>query len=204
MPQYKRRRPSALHARGRRSGRCATRSTCRCPTASPTWSRCSTSGWASSKTAPSRMTYHKLITRIETGAQRSALCLHVRERQCRRRHDGGSAVDAVPAAAERHADDGDAARRLPVRGGRRRGFGDVPDGVRSRPVERRRSTVAGGLRGGPSLHVGRSQIRLRPDPPRASRASPKRAANTACSSAWSPSVRPNSTPPSCRNAARCS
>ena len=46
----------------------------------------------------SRMKYHKLITRIETRAQRPALRLHVRQRQCRRRHHGGGAAPAVPAA----------------------------------------------------------------------------------------------------------
>ena len=56
-------------------------------------------------------------------AQRSALQLHVRQRQCRRRHHGGDALPAVPPAAERHADDHHAARRLPGRGGRLGGLG---------------------------------------------------------------------------------
>ena len=98
--------------------------------------------------------------------QRSALRLHVRERQCRRRHDGGDPLDAVPPAAERRADDDHAIGRFPLRGRRRRGVGHLPDGLRSRAVERRRRPAAGRLRGGASLHVGRSQRRLRADPPR--------------------------------------
>ena len=44
-------------------------------------------------------------------AQRRALRLHVRERQCRRRHDGRDPHLSVPAGAERPTDDRPAARR---------------------------------------------------------------------------------------------
>ena len=67
----------------------------------------------------SRMHYHRLINRIETISERSALRLHVRERQCRRRHDGGDSGQSVPARAEREADHGHAARRTAGRGRRR-------------------------------------------------------------------------------------
>ena len=142
----------------------------------------------------SRMIYHRLITRIETRLQRSALRLHVRERQCRRRHDGGSAGPAVPPAAERQADDHHAARRISVRGRRRGRVGALPHGLRLRPVERRRGAAAVRLRGGAPLRAGRPQHRLRPDAPRRSRASPRKAASTAFSSASSRSGRPSSTP----------
>jgi hypothetical protein len=46
-------------------------------------------------------------------AQRSALHLHVRQRQCRRRHHGGSDQPSVPPARQWPADDHHAARRLP-------------------------------------------------------------------------------------------
>ena len=98
--------------------------------------------------------------------QRPALRLHVRQRQCRRRHHGGGARPAVPDAGQRQADDHHAARRLPV-GGRRRGdVGALPHGVRLRPVERRRDPAAVRLRGGAPLCLRRPQHRLRPDPPR--------------------------------------
>ena len=51
-------------------------------------------------------------------AQRSALRLHVRQRQCRRRHHGRGDQPSVPPARQWRADDGDAARRLPGRGHR--------------------------------------------------------------------------------------
>ena len=59
------------------------------------------------------------------------------------------------------------------------------------------------LRRGAPLRLGRPQHRFRPDPQGAFRASPRKAANTASFSASSPSVRPNSTPPSSPSATRC-
>ncbi len=44
-----------------------------------------------------RMHCHRLIARLEALQQRPALRLHVRERQCRRRHDGGDPHPPVPA-----------------------------------------------------------------------------------------------------------
>ena len=86
--------------------------------------------------------------------------------------------------AQRQADDGHAACRLPGRGGR---FGRLrarAHGVRVRPVERRR--------GRSCCSCARRRIATPPAtrasasgrPARPSRASPRRAANTACSSAW--------------------
>ena len=80
----------------------------------------------------------------------------------------------------------------------------LPHGVRFRAVERRRVPAAVRLRGGAPLRAGRPQRSASARPARRSRASPRKAANTACSSAWSRSARPSSTPPSSRNAARCS
>ena len=97
-------------------------------------------------------------------AQRSALRLHVRQRQCRRRHHGGSHQPSVPAAGQRPADDDHAACRLPRRSRRFRGVGAVPHGVRFRAVERRRLAAAVRLRRGPSLRLRRPQHRLRADP----------------------------------------
>ncbi len=98
------------------------------------------------------------------GAQRSALRLHVRQRQCRRRHHGRGDQPSVPPARQRQADDGDAARRLPGRGHRFRRFGAVPHGLRFRPLERRRLADAVRLRGSAPLRLRRPQHRLRPDP----------------------------------------
>ena len=130
--------------------------------------------------------------------QGPALRLHVRQRQCRRRRHRRGAGAALPPAARGQADDGDAARRLPGRGDRFGGLGARPDGLRLRPLERRRRADALRLRGGPPLRPGRPHARLRPDPEGASAASPRRAANTASTSASSPSARPSSTPPSSR------
>ena len=137
-------------------------------------------------------------------AQRSALRLHVRQRQCRRRHHGGSDQPSVPPAGQRQADDHHAARRLPGRSRRFRGLGAVPHGVRFRPVERRRRRRC--------CSSARRRIATpRPTatsasgrPARRSRASPRKAANTASFSASSRSVRPSSTPPSSPSATRCS
>ena len=52
--------------------------------------------------------------------QSSALQLHVRERQYRRRHHGRDSQSAVPAAAAGQADDGDGSCRLPGGSGRTR------------------------------------------------------------------------------------
>ena len=116
--------------------------------------------------------------------QSSALRLHVRERQYRRRHHGGNPRHAVPAAAGRQADDHHAARRLPGRGGGLGGVGALPHGVRLRPVERRRRAAAVRLRGGAPLRARRQARSASARPAARSRASPRKAANTACSSAW--------------------
>ena len=137
-------------------------------------------------------------------AQRSALRLHVRQRQCRRRHHGGSDQPAVPPAGQRPADDHHAARRLPRRSRRFRGVGAVPHGVRFRPVERRRLAAAVRLRGSASLRRPPTATSASARPARRSRASPRKAANTASISASSRSGRPNSTPPSSPSATRCS
>ena len=98
------------------------------------------------------------------GMWRSAIRLHVRERQCGRRHHGGDPLHAIPHSDQRRAADHHAARRLPFRSGRCGGVGNMPDGVRPRAVERRRQSPAGGLRGGAPLHGGRPLDRLRADP----------------------------------------
>ena len=71
---------------------------------------------------------------------------------------------AVPAAAQRQADDGDAARRLPGRGGRFGRLGARAHGVRVRPVERRRGPAPVRVRGGASLCPRRQEHRLRAHP----------------------------------------
>ena len=84
-------------------------------------------------------------------AQRSALHFHVRQRQCRRRHHGGSHQPSVPPARQWQADDHHAACRLPRRGRRFRGLGAVPHGVRFRTMERRCFAAIVRLRRGASL-----------------------------------------------------
>ena len=72
------------------AGASAIRSMCRCPIASPICSRCSTTRMGKLE---NRCLAHDLSQADDAhrdGLQRSALCLHVRERQCRRRHDGGN------------------------------------------------------------------------------------------------------------------
>ena len=182
----------------------ATRSTRRCPIGWPICVALIDERMGKLENRSSRMTYHRLITRIETISNDPRYAFMFENANV-----GGDTMaevlsPAVPVAAERQADDRHAARRLPVRGGRRGGVGALPHGVRFRPVERRRRADAVRVRGGAPLRGRRPQHRLRPDPARRSRASPRRAANTASSSASSRSVRPSSTRPSSPNAARCS
>ena len=63
------------------------------------------------------------------------------------------------------------------------GVGAVPHGVRLRHVERRRVPAAVRVRGSAPLRLGRPQRSASARPARRSRASPRKAANTACSSA---------------------
>ena len=67
------------------------------------------------------------------------------------------------ACRPRQADDGDAARRVPLGGRRRGGLGHLPHGVRlGRGATAPRRCCS--LRRGASLRLGRPQHRLRPDP----------------------------------------
>ena len=116
-------------------------------------------------------------------AQRSALRLHVRQRQRRRRHDGRDAAPAVPPAGRRQADDDHAARRLPGRGGR----------IRSCRCSAawRSISACGATARSRCCSCARKRTATPPPtarsasgrPARRSRASPRKAANTACSSA---------------------
>ena len=86
--QY-RSRPTAWRSRRSMPRASATPSTRRCPIGSPDLLTMIDERMGKLENRSSRMNYHRLITRIETVSNDPALRLHVRERQCRRRHDGG-------------------------------------------------------------------------------------------------------------------
>ena len=131
--------------------------------------------------------------------QRLPLRLHVQQ-PLRRGHDGAGAGRSLPPAGRRQADHRHAARRLPGRGGRFGRLGRLPHGLRVRRVERglpRRCWSAARRRTATRRPTASSASDR---PARRCRASPRKAANTAFSSAPSPSGRPISTRRSCRSA----
>ena len=136
--------------------------------------------------------------------QRSPLRLHVRERQCRRRHDGRDPGAPVPARSGRAADDDHAAGRAAHGGGRRRRVRPVPPRLRVRHLERGRDPAAVRVRGGASLRVRRPLDRLHADAPRPVADRPRRPQARRPPRPGDAAARPNSTRPSCPSAAPCS
>ena len=126
--------------------------------------------------------YHRLITRIETARNDPRYGFMFDNANV----GGDTMVEtlchAVPPAAERRADDHHAARRLPGRGGGLGRLGAVAHGLRVRAVERRRVSAAGASarrRTATRRPIARSASAR---PARRCRASPRKAASTACSS----------------------
>ena len=146
--------------------------------------RASTTAWASSRTAVAHRVYHKPDQRIQTFRNHPRYAFMFENATV-----GGDTMAEILGhlfrlPTERQADDHHAARRLPGRGG---GLGRVralPHGVRLRPVERRRLAAAVRLRRGAPLRAGRQARSASARPAARCRASPRKAASTACSSAW--------------------
>ena len=132
----------------------------------------------------SRMVYHKLIGRIQTFRNHPRYAFMFENANI-----GGDTMAEILGhlfrlPTGRQADDHHAARRFPGRGGRLGGVGALPHGVRFRAVERRRRAAAVRLRRSAPLRAGRQATSASVRPSARSRASPRKAANTACSSAW--------------------
>ena len=127
----------------------------------------------------SRIIYHKLISRIETVRNDPRYAFMFDNANV-----GGDTMAEVIShlfrlPAERQADDDHAARRLPGRGRRLGGVRALPHGVRLRAVERRRCRRCCSSARRPTATPPPTATSASGRPARPSRASPRKAANTA-------------------------